>query len=377
MLLLSTTNGLAQGAAASSSDQYVGEWKFANQSDGSRAAEYLANNGRFREQGQEAGFWHLAGGHLILTYKDHPFVHTFDLPAVDGVLHGHNKRGNSLTLSRPDASEGAAAPSGAKPVAAIATPPPPAPAKPQPTGGGNSGYFGTAQPGVSVPALPPVHGLSSVAPVPPAPSPTVPAPTATPAPANAPGPAPGQSMPGSAPDPIVGKWFWNADVAVTFAADGTCTSEQGSGTWQFLQNAEVERKYRVNWDQGRAIDRVTFSRDGQTARVVNQVDYHFDTRRALDMTAHPADHFDPLLGTWLWYNNEHTVTFKVDGTCASSIGESGVWQFNRNPESERKYHVVWDQGKFIDTLTLTGNGKVAHLVNQKGDRYDVHRSSGL
>ena len=135
---------------------------------------------------------------------------------------------------------------------------------------------------------------------------------------------------------------------------------------------------RINWDQGRAIDDVIFARDGKSAQVSNRnANLRFNARRAADIAAHPVDPHDPLLGTWQWFQNKWTVTFNADGTCRASTGMSGLWQFNGNPEVQRKYRLVWGGGKLIDNLTLLDDGKAGRLVNQKGDRFNVHRAQSF
>lgn len=80
----------------------VGPWNFFNSMDGKRAKHLLAANGTFQEDGQLTGFWTVVGDQVVFTYKDHNgWVDTYDLPPRNGVLHGHNRSGHVLTLSKP------------------------------------------------------------------------------------------------------------------------------------------------------------------------------------------------------------------------------------------------------------------------------------
>ena len=95
---------------------------------------------------------------------------------------------------------------------------------------------------------------------------------------------PGQAAP-DAVDPIVGRWFWRGDLSVTFKADGTCKLNDTSleGTWQFLHNAEAERKYSLDWDHGRLLNKMIFSRDGRSAQVQDLTKGdHFVSRKSED-----------------------------------------------------------------------------------------------
>ena len=76
-------------------------------------------------------------------------------------------------------------------------------------------------------------------------------------------------------DPIVGNWVWGKNDFVTFRADHTADGNRrrGAGKWKYLENKEVERKYRVVWriKGGKIfIDELTLSRDGSRIDGKNQ-----------------------------------------------------------------------------------------------------------
>ena len=91
---------------------------------------------------------------------------------------------------------------------------------------------------------------------------------------------------GAAPqpeDPIIGQWVWHNDRLVTFKDDGTCESDKGDkGTWQFQNNSEVQRKYRLNWGRGLAITKFILAEDKKTGQVVTDKNERFTCRRAVD-----------------------------------------------------------------------------------------------
>ncbi len=182
-------------------------------------------------------------------------------------------------------------------------------------------------------------------------------------------------------DPLVGNWLYHDGNLVAFNADGTATHIGGgdAGTWEYLRNPEVQRHYRIIWEHGKFVDALVLSEDTQKARVHNEAGGHgdrYDVRRAIpDKPAAaakgtPAN--DPLAGNWLWRGGG-TATFNADGTM-TAYGMKGTWTFLNNPEVERKYRLVWEQGKFIDEMVCSRDGQQAKVRNQYGDRFDVRRA---
>ncbi len=182
-------------------------------------------------------------------------------------------------------------------------------------------------------------------------------------------------------DPLAGDWFYHSNQTVTFKADGTVTNtNDGSfGTWEYLHNPEVQRHYRVIWSQGKYIDGLVLSEDGQSLRIHNEAGgkgNRYEGRRAIpDKPAGaPPDKNDPLIGDWLWFKGR-PVTFNADGTVTGPEGTVGVWEYLHNPGAERKYRVNFGHGKYIDTFTCTADAQTAHVISQHDSPYDVHRVS--
>ncbi len=68
-----------------------------------------------------------------------------------------------------------------------------------------------------------------------------------------------------ATDPIVGNWIYHGKNIATFHPDGTCSYPSGlNGTWRYLNNPEVERKYEVIWKSGVFVESFRLSKDGKT-----------------------------------------------------------------------------------------------------------------
>lgn len=187
-------------------------------------------------------------------------------------------------------------------------------------------------------------------------------------------------------DPLVGSWLWYQGHPITIRADGTVHSDDSGGTWQYLHNPEVQRHYRIVWEHGIYIDEVVLTEDGQRARVRNQNGIQYSVRRALDdkpaaspadvpstkttAAAKPMDAHDPIIGEWRWPDGSK-VTLKADRTVTSSNGGQGTWEFLHNPEANRQYRLDWDHGAYIDHLSYNRAAQTGHVVDKKGNEYDV------
>ncbi len=84
---------------------------------------------------------------------------------------------------------------------------------------------------------------------------------------------------------------------------------------------------------------------------------------------------DPLVGDWLYYRND-PVTFNTDGTARWQGGGHGTWEYLHNPEAQRHYRIIWDEGRSVDTLSLGEDDQHAYVVNDLKPlvRYHVRRA---
>src|SRR5215213_3686843 len=83
-------------------------------------------------------------------------------------------------------------------------------------------------------------------------------------------PAQPPSPPALKPDPIVGEWRYFNNHIVTITADGRLASPKAAGTWEFTNNKELERKYKLTWQGGLFVDTLVLSRDGNRLAGKNQ-----------------------------------------------------------------------------------------------------------
>lgn len=83
------------------------------------------------------------------------------------------------------------------------------------------------------------------------------------------------------PDPLIGKWIWWHEETAVFNPDGTQTFGNMKGTWRFLNNAEVQRKYHLVWNEGQVVDKAILSEDQNTIQIQNSRGEKFTAHRAI------------------------------------------------------------------------------------------------
>ncbi|GEM_PF-3624646 len=54
---------------------------------------------------------------------------------------------------------------------------------------------------------------------------------------------------------------------------------------------------------------------------------------------------------------------------------TGTWEFLNNPESNRKYQLIWDHGRFINRMTMAEDGRSAimHDETNKNAKWNVRK----
>lgn len=232
----------------------VGAWTFSNATDGKRVPLAIKADGTTLENnGQDTGTWRTDGKQMFITYASHPeWLDTYDLPPTGGVIHGSNRSGHSLSLTRggaatsdstatASASVAASRPAAANPAAAT-----PAPARS--TAAGTPGYFGSRAPVDSASAA----AVAAPTPLPPAatPPPAAPmvggyrtgsavasrpmAPAATPTAA----PTVAAETPAAALTPV-GKWHWHSGGDHTITSSGAVLEgPKVVGQWKWLDKSK-------------------------------------------------------------------------------------------------------------------------------------------
>lgn len=90
-----------------------------------------------------------------------------------------------------------------------------------------------------------------------------------------------------------------------------------------------------------------------------------DNRGSLRVRLSPVDQVQPqggIVGTWDWFNGS-TVIINSNGTMQSSGGNYGTWM-----RSGSQYILRWRNGGWVDTLTLSIDGRRLEGTNQYSGR---------
>lgn len=168
----------------------------------------------------------------------------------------------------------------------------------------------------------------------------------------------GSSMSSAACTPV-GTWNWVDGHTVEIRSNGTAEGPNNEGRWEHIGS----NQYRVTWPNGGWIDTLALSADGRVWEGTNQFG------RQLRMTcksgpatpppAAPRAACNPV-GTWQWMDGID-VTLRADGTAIAPTNE-GRWE----SLGGNRYRISWRNGGWIDTLTLSPDGRVMEGTNNVG-----------
>ncbi|MEZ4406641.1 MAG: mannan-binding lectin [Polyangiales bacterium] len=73
----------------------------------------------------------------------------------------------------------------------------------------------------------------------------------------------------------------------------------------------------------------------------------------------------PVAGTWSWFNRT-TVTLNADGTGRATNNFTARWRVL--DAAARRVEINWNNGQYVDTLTLSEDGRSISGTNQNGLR---------
>jgi hypothetical protein len=76
-----------------------------------------------------------------------------------------------------------------------------------------------------------------------------------------------------------------------------------------------------------------------------------------------------IVGVWKWFVGPQ-LTFKADHTFVSSEN-SGTWELTK--AAERKYTLKWDNGGFVDAVTLSADGLKLTGTNNQNNKISGER----
>ncbi len=176
---------------------------------------------------------------------------------------------------------------------------------------------------------------------------------------------------------VLGSWAWPKGTA-TFSGGptGGHASAVGSphvsqGTWSCVGPETV----RITWNNGKFVD--TMTRSGNVLSGSNQNGFRFKSARVAQpgSTGGETRHAGcgGVLGSWAWPKGTAIFSGGPTGGRASAVGNPHVSQGTWSCVGPETVRITWNNGKFIDTMTRTGN--VLSGSNQTGFRFSSSRVS--
>lgn len=82
---------------------------------------------------------------------------------------------------------------------------------------------------------------------------------------------------------------------------------------------------------------------------------------------------DPIVGTWIWAGGKAKVVIRADNTAIGARSRA-VCRHLPSPSVERHYEIIWDDGVYIDKLTLSRDGNKLRGKNQKGQKVRARKT---
>jgi len=175
---------------------------------------------------------------------------------------------------------------------------------------------------------------------------------------------------------IAGEWKWFNGGTAVILADGTI---QGTGhSWKCLDSSQ--RTFLISWSNGKWLDTLTLSQDGNRLDGKNQNGNRVWAERKTPTPSSPPSPKistsmtlrNAILGKWKWFTGS-TPEFRADGT----IGGNADNRWELTDAGTRLFTLSWGKGKWIDTLTLSPDGKRLDGKNQYGSAVWGKRLSPL
>ncbi len=161
----------------------------------------------------------------------------------------------------------------------------------------------------------------------------------------------------------IGKWKWFTGGEVNIQPDGHLNGDPKS-TWTCKDPAS--RTIEMSWNNGQYIDTLALSGDGLRLEGKNQYGHRVwgEKIQAAAPTlpiASPA--CGNAVGDWKWFTGG-VVKIQPDGHLNGDPKSTWTCQ---DPAS-RTIEMSWNNGQYIDTLALSGDGLRLEGKNQYGDR---------
>ncbi len=79
---------------------------------------------------------------------------------------------------------------------------------------------------------------------------------------------------------------------------------------------------------------------------------------------------DPILGRWRWIGKQIVTCHEDHKMTVTPTNRTGTWRSVPSKTNERKYELTWDEGLYVDQLTMSKDLKSLKGKNQKGEKIE-------
>lgn len=158
----------------------------------------------------------------------------------------------------------------------------------------------------------------------------------------------------------------SAQTAYTQVAGEVCPSGQRHvELWEVKKDAEAACAVLAPWDIVRLANGASLSGNGYQCGVKEN-----DTGKLGHALCVKAPELPNAVGTFSWIVNNKPngdTTLAANGTCSNSASQMKcIWKIS-NPQKQ-EFTLNWDNGKFVDTMILSADGKVIEGKNAGNDK---------
>ena len=158
----------------------------------------------------------------------------------------------------------------------------------------------------------------------------------------------------------------SAQTAYTKVTGEACPSGQRNvELWEVKKDAKAACAALEQWDIVRLANGASLSGSGYQCGVKEN-----DTRKLGHALCVKAPELPKAVGTFSWSVNDKPngdTTLAANGTCSNSTSQMKcVWKVS-NPQKQ-EFTLNWNDGKFVDTMILSADGKVIEGKNAGNDK---------
>jgi hypothetical protein len=170
----------------------------------------------------------------------------------------------------------------------------------------------------------------------------------------------------ASPSPV-GTWAWVSGQQLVIKADGTCQvylngAQINACTWVRLSDG----RYRLTHRNGGWVDTISVSADGGTLTGANNLGYALRGTRTGAAPAPQASPQAALAGRWNWVSGQ-TLVIAGDGSFKVYLGSQQINDGQWVSLGGNSFRLTHRSGGWIDTITLSADGRTISGVNNRGN----------